>query len=151
MFLNFSPTVTYWQTKLRIESLFCSSAMASGVTWLRTDTELSIPLISSASSSSIISCIAQLIDCASFFGSSGTLVVFRYSLTTSQTNEYEMTSTSSQSEPHSWFISSSVWGCLLKALAALLDLPVLWWMMKSNKTNSLNHWISDAPNLLSLT
>ena len=48
---NFSLAVTYWQTNPRIESVFCSSAMSSGVTWLRTDTELSIPLISSASSS----------------------------------------------------------------------------------------------------
>ena len=69
--LNLSLAVTYWQTKLRIESLFCSSALPSGVTWLRTDTELNIPLISSASSSSRIGCIAQLIDCASFLGHQG--------------------------------------------------------------------------------
>ena len=75
---NFSPAVTYWQTYPRIESFFYSSTMSSGVTWLRTDTELSMPWISCASSSSIIGCIAQLIDCASFLRSYGTLVVFRY-------------------------------------------------------------------------
>ena len=120
---NFSPVATYRHAYLRIGSFLSSSAMSSGITWMRTDTKFNKPSISSASSSSTIDCTAQLIESATFFRSLGILVVSWYESTNSQTDEYEMTSTSSLSESLS-ISKSLLCGCLLKASVALLDLPV---------------------------
>ena len=60
--------MTYGQTTLRIGSFLCSSAMSSGIIWLKTDTTFYIPLISSASPSSTGDCTMQLTETASFSG-----------------------------------------------------------------------------------
>ena len=118
---NFSLAVTYRQTNSMIGSSFCHVLRCYTIEdrhRIQHTMDFFCILFS------IIGCIVQHIESASFLWSSSTLVVSKYVTTTLLTDEYEMTSTSSQSEPISIFESSSLCGCLLKASAALLDLPV---------------------------
>ena len=93
--VGFSPAVTQYYTSSRVRSFCCLSAIFSGVTCSKMETAFKALTSSSLLSfSSIIDCTAQLMFCSSCFRSQEIFVLLRHWSMASQTNQYEITSTS---------------------------------------------------------
>ena len=144
---GFSPAETNWHTSWRVGTFLYSSTIFSGVTCWKMKTAFKVLTISSSSSSSMIGSTTQLMFYASCLRSSGIFVLLRHISMVSQTDECEITLTSSLSAWLSLVLShEGLKGQWLSASAALLEQPVWYMMTKLNNARSLSHQICDASN-----